>query len=134
MISDGNTWEVFRRAHLLIGIVLVAFAVIMVVGMLGYKQLGGADTGWLDALYMTFLMVATIDYGAGVEIWQRPEAQIFMSQRACRSWGGCRRGGGVNRSTGRATGRATACPLLELPLRNSIVRFPTCRFPSRIFR
>jgi voltage-gated potassium channel len=26
---------------------------------------------------MTFLMVATIGYGAGVEIWRRPDAQIF---------------------------------------------------------
>ncbi|MBI5901207.1 MAG: NAD-binding protein [Rhodocyclales bacterium] len=49
----------------------------MVVGTLGYKHLGGADTGWLDAVYMTFLMVATIGYGAGVEIWRRPETEIF---------------------------------------------------------
>ncbi len=77
MISDGNTDEVFRRARLSIGISLVAFAAIMVVGTLGYKHLGGADTGWLDAFYMTFLMVATIGYGAGVEIWRRPEVEIF---------------------------------------------------------
>jgi hypothetical protein len=49
----------------------------MVVGTVGYKHLGGADTGWLDAVYMTFLMVATIGYGAGVEIWRRPETEIF---------------------------------------------------------
>ncbi len=49
----------------------------MAVGTIGYKHLGGAETGWLDALYMTFLMVATIGYGAGVEIWRRPDAQIF---------------------------------------------------------
>ncbi len=77
MISDGNTDEVFRRARLSIGIALLAFAVIMAIGTVGYKHLGGADTGWLDALYMTFLMVATIGYGAGVEIWRRPEVEIF---------------------------------------------------------
>ncbi|MFA4968481.1 MAG: NAD-binding protein [Sulfuritalea sp.] len=77
MISDGNTDEVFRRARLSIGIALIAFASIMGVGTVGYKHLGGADTGWLDALYMTFLMVATIGYGAGVEIWRRPDAQVF---------------------------------------------------------
>ena len=60
MISDGNTDEVFRRARLSIGLALVAFAAIMGVGTVGYKHLGGADTGWLDAFYMTFLMVATI--------------------------------------------------------------------------
>jgi voltage-gated potassium channel len=77
MISDGNTEEIFRRARLSIGIALLAFAAIMGVGTVGYKHLGGADTGWLDALYMTFLMVATIGYGAGVEIWHRPEVEIF---------------------------------------------------------
>lgn len=77
MISDGNTDEVLRRARLSIGVALIAFAAIMAVGTFGYKQLGGADTGWLDAFYMTFLMVATIGYGAGVEIWRRPETEIF---------------------------------------------------------
>ena len=77
MISDGNTDEVFRRARLSIGIALLAFAAIMGVGTVGYKHLGGADTSWIDALYMTFLMVATIGYGAGVEIWHRPDAQVF---------------------------------------------------------
>jgi len=77
MISDGNTQEVFHRARLSIGIALIAFAVVMAVGTVGYKHLGGAETGWTDALYMTFLMVATIGYGAGVEIWHRPDAQIF---------------------------------------------------------
>lgn len=77
MISDGDTGEVFRRARLSIGIALIAFASIMAVGTVGYKHLGGADTGWLDAFYMTFLMVATIGYGAGVEIWRRPEVEMF---------------------------------------------------------
>ena len=77
MIGDTNTREALRRARLSIGIALAAFATIMAVGTLGYKHLGGADTGWLDALYMTFLMVATIGYGAGVEIWRRPETEIF---------------------------------------------------------
>ena len=77
MISDGNTDDVFGRARLSIAIALGLFAVIMVVGTVGYKHLGGADTGWLDAFYMTFLMVATIGYGAGVEIWRRPETEIF---------------------------------------------------------
>jgi len=77
MIADSNTQEVFHRARLSIGIALVAFAAVMAVGTVGYKHLGGAETGWIDALYMTFLMVATIGYGAGVEIWHRPETEIF---------------------------------------------------------
>lgn len=77
MISDANPQEVFRRARRAISIAFVAFAVVMLVGTIGFKHLGGADTGWLDALYQTFLMVATIGYGAGVEIWHRPEAEVF---------------------------------------------------------
>jgi voltage-gated potassium channel len=77
LISDGNTQEVFRRARLSIGIALGCFTLVMLAGTVGYKHLGGADTGWVDALYMTFLMVATIGYGAGVDIWHRPETEIF---------------------------------------------------------
>jgi voltage-gated potassium channel len=77
VISDANPQEVFRRARLSISIALGAFTVVMAVGTVGFKHLGGADTGWLDAFYQTFLMVATIGYGAGVEIWRRPEAEIF---------------------------------------------------------
>ena len=77
MISDANPQEVFRRARLAISIAFVAFGAVMLVGTIGFKHLGGADTGWLVALYQTFLMVATIGYGAGVEIWHRPEAEVF---------------------------------------------------------
>ena len=77
MVSYGDSQEVFHRARLSIGIALVAFAAVMGAGTVGYKHLGGADTTWVDALYMTFLMVATIGYGAGVEIWHRPETEIF---------------------------------------------------------
>jgi voltage-gated potassium channel len=77
VIGDSGSQEIFRRARVSIGIALAAFSAVMAVGAVGYKHLGGADTGWLDALYQTFLMVATIGYGAGVEIWRRPEAEIF---------------------------------------------------------
>jgi voltage-gated potassium channel len=77
MINDGDTHEVFRRARHSIFFALVGFSIVMVIGTVGYKHLGGADTTWIDALYMTFLMVATIGYGAGVEIWHRPETEIF---------------------------------------------------------
>lgn len=77
MIGNTNPQEVFRRAQWSIGIALGGFSTVMVVGTLGYKHLGGSDTGWLDAVYQTFLMVATIGYGAGVEIWHRPDAEAF---------------------------------------------------------
>jgi voltage-gated potassium channel len=69
--------DVFRRARLSIVAALVAFASVLAIGTVGYKHLGGADNTWLDALYMTFLMVATIGYGAGIEIFHRPENELF---------------------------------------------------------
>jgi voltage-gated potassium channel len=69
--------EVFGRARKAIIGGISGFAAIMAIGTVGYRHLGGADTSWLDALYMTFLMVATIGYGAGVEIYHKPENEIF---------------------------------------------------------
>lgn len=65
------------RARKTIAFTLVAFVVIMLAGMTGYKLFGGPDTSWTDAFYMTFLMVATIGYGAGIEIYHQPERQWF---------------------------------------------------------
>lgn len=72
-----NTSEVFRRARLSILAALIGFAIIMAIGTVGYKVLGGPGNTWIDALYMTFLMVATIGYGGGVEIWRKPELELF---------------------------------------------------------
>ncbi len=69
--------DAFRRARLTIVAALTAFAGVMVVGTVGYKHLGGPNMEWLDALYMTFLMVATIGYGAGIEIYHRPATELF---------------------------------------------------------
>jgi voltage-gated potassium channel len=77
VIGNTNPQEVFRRARFSILIALGGFSTVMIVGTVGYKHLGGGDTGWLDAVYQTFLMVATIGYGAGVEIWHRPDAEAF---------------------------------------------------------
>jgi voltage-gated potassium channel len=72
--TDDN---VFRRARLPIFAALAAFAVVMAIGTTGYKILGGEENSWLDALYMTFLMVATIGYGSGIEIFHRPQNELF---------------------------------------------------------
>jgi voltage-gated potassium channel len=77
MNYDQNTSEVFRRARLSIGVALGGFAAIMAVGTIGYKVLGDPGNSWIDSLYMTFLMVATIGYGGGVEVWHRPHLEIF---------------------------------------------------------
>ena len=77
MKYDSNTDDVLRRARHSIIVALTAFSVVMVAGTFGYKHFAGADATWLDATYMTFLMVATIGYGAGVDIYHQPERELF---------------------------------------------------------
>ena len=77
MNYGASTEEVFRRARLSIVVALIGFAAIMATGTIGYKLLGEPGNTWVDALYMTFLMVATIGYGGGVDVWRKPELEIF---------------------------------------------------------
>ncbi|MDP2793376.1 MAG: NAD-binding protein [Sulfurisoma sp.] len=77
MNTNDDTSDVYRRARISIYIALGSFSAVMAIGTVGYHYLGGPDTTWIDALYMTFLMVATIGYGAGVEIYHKPEHEIF---------------------------------------------------------
>ena len=76
-MNYGDGTDVIARARRTIYIALVAFSVVMVIGTTGYMSFGDESTTWLDALYMTFLMVATIGYGAGVEIFHNPEREVF---------------------------------------------------------
>ena len=77
MNYDRNTDDVLRRARHSILVALSAFSVVMVAGTFGYKHFAEADATWFDAVYMTFLLVATIGYGAGVEIFHHPERELF---------------------------------------------------------
>jgi voltage-gated potassium channel len=77
MNYERNNDDVLRRARHSIIVALTAFSVVMVAGTLGYKHFAGADATWLDAMYMTFLMVATIGYGAGVDVYHQPERELF---------------------------------------------------------
>jgi voltage-gated potassium channel len=77
MNYDSNSDEVFFRARRTIIVAVTGFTAVMGVGMIGYKYLGGQVVTWMDALYMTFLMVATIGYGAGIEIFHHPENELF---------------------------------------------------------
>ncbi len=76
-MNYDNTSDVLRRARHSIVVALTSFAVVLVAGTFGYKYFSGADGTWLDAIYMTFLMVATIGYGAGVDIYHHPERELF---------------------------------------------------------
>jgi voltage-gated potassium channel len=55
----------------------LALASVNVIGMVGYKIIGGAQVSWLDSLYMTFITVATIGYGEIVDLSHSPGGRVF---------------------------------------------------------
>ncbi|MBP6108826.1 MAG: NAD-binding protein [Rhodocyclaceae bacterium] len=77
MSNSTNTDDVFHRARRAIINSLIAFCIVLLFGTMGYKEMGGDEVGWLDAAYMTFLMVATIGYGSGIELFHHPERELF---------------------------------------------------------
>jgi voltage-gated potassium channel len=72
--SGSGTYD--RALRAILG-ALIAFSVVLVIGTLGYKSFGDEAVSWWDAVYMTFLMVATIGYGAGIEVFHKPERELF---------------------------------------------------------
>ena len=77
MSYSDETEYVVHRAWRSIVISLAAFLIVLMIGTLGYKEFGGADISWIDAAYMTFLMVATIGYGSGIELFHHPQRELF---------------------------------------------------------
>ncbi len=73
MAVDIIAQRVYRRfatpALALVGINLI--------GMLGYKIIGGAQLSWMNALYMTFITVATIGFGEIVDLSHSPGGRAF---------------------------------------------------------
>ncbi len=60
--------------------ILTPVAVLMVVylvGVVGYKVIGGVQHSWLDALYMTTITLTTTGYREVIDITQHPAAMIF---------------------------------------------------------
>ena len=77
MSYSDSTDDVFHRARRAIIHSVVALLVGLTIGTVGYKGLGGLDISWIDAMYMTFLMVATIGYGSGIELFHHPDRELF---------------------------------------------------------
>ena len=74
--------EIFRDSRFYAKFVaaFTALFVVHVVGTLGYLVIGGAAISFksvVDALYMTFITVATIGYSEVYDMTQRPGARIF---------------------------------------------------------
>jgi len=56
---------------------LAGFAAILIAGTIGYRMIGGAHTSLIDAVYMTFITVATIGYGEIVDLSHSPGGRVF---------------------------------------------------------
>ena len=56
------------------GLSLIA---VLIIGTIGYRIVGGAETSIVDALYMTFITIATIGYGEIIDMTNKPGARIF---------------------------------------------------------
>lgn len=77
MQYDSPSPDTVQRAWRSIRIALTGLALVMATGTVGYKLMADTDIAWLDALYMTFLMIATIGYGAGIEVFHHPHIELF---------------------------------------------------------
>jgi voltage-gated potassium channel len=56
---------------------IAGFAAILIAGTVGYRMIGGAQTSVVDAVYMTFITVATIGYGEIVDLSHSPGGRVF---------------------------------------------------------
>ena len=56
---------------------LIGFLIIVAIGTIGYKLIGGDRHSYLDALFMTVITVTTIGYEEVIDLHNNPAAQIF---------------------------------------------------------
>lgn len=54
-----------------------AISVVMLIGTIGYRVIGGAAVSWLDCFYMTFITVSTIGFGEVIDFTHHPEGRVF---------------------------------------------------------
>lgn len=73
MAADIIAQRVYRR----FAAPALALVTVNLVGMVGYKYIGGEQVTLLDSLYMTFITVATIGYGEIVDLSHSPGGRVF---------------------------------------------------------
>ena len=78
MATKPKFQDIFSSNHA-VGLAWAAGIVILVhvIGTIGYKIIGGAQTTWLNSFYMTFVTVATIGYGEIVDLSEHPWGRVF---------------------------------------------------------
>ena len=55
----------------------MAMVLILIIGTVGYRVIGGPGYSWVDCFYMTFITVATIGFGEIVDLSQSPGGRMF---------------------------------------------------------
>lgn len=73
MAPDGITQRVYRR----FAAPALALVLVNLIGMSGYKIIGGSQVTWLDCLYMTFITIASIGYGEIIDLSHSPGGRVF---------------------------------------------------------
>jgi len=54
-----------------------ALALVLVMGTVGYRVIGGPQYSWMDCFYMTFITIATIGFGEIVDLSHSPGGRLF---------------------------------------------------------
>mgnify|MGYP003385129724 CR=1 FL=1 len=70
---EENGFRVSR--HLLFA--FLALLLVMLIGTVGYRLLGGEQYSWLDCFYMTFITISTIGYIEAVDVTQYQYGRLF---------------------------------------------------------
>jgi voltage-gated potassium channel len=73
MVAEVIAQRIYRR----FAAPTLALISVNLIGMIGYKIIGGAQVTWLDCLYMTFITVATIGFGEIVDLSHSPGGRVF---------------------------------------------------------
>ncbi len=71
--ADLNRSKVVRN----LVIALVALQVVMLMGTLGYRFLGGDKYSWVDCFYMTFITIASIGFSEIVDVSHYEYGRLF---------------------------------------------------------
>ncbi len=58
---------------------LAIFVLVIIIGAVGFKILGGREWSLLDSLYMTVITLSTVGYGEVYDISTNPAARIFAA-------------------------------------------------------
>jgi len=72
-LADLNRYRVIR--NLLYA--LLALLVVLLVGTIGYRLLGGPHNSWVDCFYMTFITISTIGFTEAVDVSHFEYGRLF---------------------------------------------------------